>query len=214
MSYQLQASSWRVPFLWTSSPSGTYVRTALYIRTSIVVLHCTYLYSSDADALYTYLYSSTALYTYLYSSTALYTYLYSSAALYAYLDGAQPAFHCFVLLRLVAFGRCFRAETGVCNVGGGGVSLIDVPWHNNNGWFIPLYPGGKGRTSRGLYRVHQFSKVELFGLTAQEEGSESQQLLEEFLSLQKDILSSLGLHYRYRDCLNICISSPRVERTL
>ncbi len=62
---------------------------------------------------------------------------------------------------------------------------------------MPFYAGGKGHASRGLYRVHQFSKVELFGLTAQEEGSESQQLLEEFLSLQKDILSSLGLHYRY-----------------
>lgn len=59
------------------------------------------------------------------------------------------------------------------------------------------YAGGGGHATRGLYRVHQFSKVELFGLTAQEGGSESQQMLEEFLSLQKDILSSLGLHYRY-----------------
>ena len=44
--------------------------------------------------------------------------------------------------------------------------------------------------------MHQFSKVELFGLTAQEEGTESQEMLDEFLSIQKEVLSSLGLHYR------------------
>ncbi|XP_064403281.1 uncharacterized protein LOC135348852 isoform X1 [Halichondria panicea] len=86
-------------------------------------------------------------------------------------------------IRLVAFGRCFRAETG-----------------------------GKGHGSRGLYRVHQFSKVELFGLTAQEEGSESQQLLEEFLSLQKDILSSLGLHYRVLEMATAELGGPAYRK--
>ncbi|XP_029570682.1 serine--tRNA ligase, mitochondrial-like [Salmo trutta] len=51
-----------------------------------------------------------------------------------------------------------------------------------------------GRETWGLYRVHHFNKVEMFGVTADETGEESSQMLEEFLSLQKEI-SSLELHY-------------------
>lgn len=36
----------------------------------------------------------------------------------------------------------------------------------------------------------------MFGVTADETGEESSQMLEEFLSLQKEIFSSLELHYR------------------
>lgn len=36
----------------------------------------------------------------------------------------------------------------------------------------------------------------MFGLTANETGEESAQLLEEFVSLQKEIFSALELHYR------------------
>ncbi|NXQ29559.1 SYSM protein, partial [Alaudala cheleensis] len=53
-----------------------------------------------------------------------------------------------------------------------------------------------GRDPWGLYRVHQFTKVEMFGVTAAERGTESEELLEEFLGLQKEIFSELGLHYR------------------
>ncbi|CAB1348755.1 unnamed protein product [Coregonus sp. 'balchen'] len=56
-----------------------------------------------------------------------------------------------------------------------------------------------GRETWGLYRVHHFSKVEMFGVTADETGEESSQMLEEFLSLQKEIFSSLELHYRVLD---------------
>ncbi|XP_056157783.1 serine--tRNA ligase, mitochondrial [Lampris incognitus] len=56
-----------------------------------------------------------------------------------------------------------------------------------------------GRETWGLYRVHHFNKVEMFGVTANETGEESHQLLEEFLSLQKEIFSSLELHYRVLD---------------
>ncbi|XP_020642969.3 serine--tRNA ligase, mitochondrial [Pogona vitticeps] len=51
----------------------------------------------------------------------------------------------------------------------------------------------------GLYRVHQFTKVEMFGVTANESGLESAALLEEFLTIQKEIFSDLGLHYRVLD---------------
>ncbi|XP_077579397.1 serine--tRNA ligase, mitochondrial [Stigmatopora nigra] len=56
-----------------------------------------------------------------------------------------------------------------------------------------------GREPWGLYRVHHFNKVEMFGVTANETGEESAQLLEEFVSLQKEIFSGLELHYRVLD---------------
>ncbi|KAL0972783.1 hypothetical protein UPYG_G00194700 [Umbra pygmaea] len=56
-----------------------------------------------------------------------------------------------------------------------------------------------GREFWGLYRVHHFNKVEMFGVTADDTGEESSQMLDEFLSLQKEIFSSLDLHYRVLD---------------
>ncbi|KAJ6663781.1 hypothetical protein lerEdw1_009860 [Lerista edwardsae] len=56
-----------------------------------------------------------------------------------------------------------------------------------------------GKEPWGLYRVHQFSKVEMFGLTTSETGEESEALLLEFLALQKEIFSELGLHYKVLD---------------
>uniref|UniRef100_A0A8C3Q244 serine--tRNA ligase n=1 Tax=Chrysolophus pictus TaxID=9089 RepID=A0A8C3Q244_CHRPC len=56
-----------------------------------------------------------------------------------------------------------------------------------------------GREPWGLYRVHQFTKVEMFGVTAAESGAESEMMLDEFLMLQKEIFSELGLHYRVLD---------------
>ncbi|XP_015280501.1 PREDICTED: serine--tRNA ligase, mitochondrial [Gekko japonicus] len=41
--------------------------------------------------------------------------------------------------------------------------------------------------------------VEMFGVTANETGEESAALLEEFLTLQKEIFSELGLHYKVLD---------------
>ncbi|KAL3992269.1 guanine nucleotide exchange factor VAV [Sarotherodon galilaeus] len=56
-----------------------------------------------------------------------------------------------------------------------------------------------GRETWGLYRVHHFNKVEMFGVTADETGEESSQLLQEFVSLQKEMFSALELHYRVLD---------------
>lgn len=53
--------------------------------------------------------------------------------------------------------------------------------------------GARGKDTRGLYRVHQFTKVELFALTGEEE---SEGFMEEMLSLQRDIFSGLGFPYR------------------
>jgi seryl-tRNA synthetase len=74
--------------------------------------------------------------------------------------------------------------------------------------------GARGVDTKGLYRVHEFTKVEMFGWTLPDmpsepssssatdmfEGSEyssaSEQLFNEMLSIQQEILTSLGLHYR------------------
>ena len=55
---------------------------------------------------------------------------------------------------------------------------------------------GSGSERRGLYRVHQFSKVELFSFTANESGSESEEMLQEMVDMQKEIAEELGFHYR------------------
>ncbi|XP_058136197.1 serine--tRNA ligase, mitochondrial isoform X2 [Dasypus novemcinctus] len=71
-------------------------------------------------------------------------------------------------IRMVCSSTCYRAETD------------------------------SGKEPWGLYRVHHFTKVEMFGVTGP--GLEqSSQLLEEFLSLQMEILTELGLHFRVLD---------------
>jgi len=67
-------------------------------------------------------------------------------------------------VNLVAFGHAFRHEVG-----------------------------HRGQETRGLYRVHQFSKVEMFSFTIPEE-SEAQ--LERMLESQVEFFTSLGLHFR------------------
>lgn len=58
--------------------------------------------------------------------------------------------------------------------------------------------GAAGRESKGLYRVHQFSKIELFQITTPEH---STQALEDILKLEETIYQRLGLPYRV---LRIC----------
>ncbi|OCF31500.1 serine-tRNA ligase [Kwoniella heveanensis BCC8398] len=69
--------------------------------------------------------------------------------------------------KVVGVGRAFRAEAGA-----------------------------RGSDTRGLYRVHQFTKVELFAVTAQN-GSEG--LMEEIRAVQKEIAQGLGLSVRVLD---------------
>ncbi|KDN52699.1 seryl-tRNA synthetase [Tilletiaria anomala UBC 951] len=67
-------------------------------------------------------------------------------------------------LRVVALSHSFRAEAGA-----------------------------RGADTRGLYRVHQFAKAELFVVC---NASQSDEILEELRSLQEHIISSLGIPYR------------------
>lgn len=86
-------------------------------------------------------------------------------------------------LKLVGVSRCYRAEAGA-----------------------------RGVDTKGLYRVHEFSKVEMFVWTlpdpsattedsggfaqAQEGRSQTEKVFEEMLGIQKEILQKMGLHCR------------------
>jgi seryl-tRNA synthetase len=56
--------------------------------------------------------------------------------------------------------------------------------------------GSHGRASRGLYRVHQFTKVEMFAFTTPEQ---SEGLHEEMVDIEEEIFQGLGLPYRVVD---------------
>lgn len=53
--------------------------------------------------------------------------------------------------------------------------------------------GSSGRESKGLYRVHQFSKIELFQITKPEN---AEQALEEILKVEETIYQKLEIPYR------------------
>lgn len=54
--------------------------------------------------------------------------------------------------------------------------------------------GARGADTRGLYRVHQFSKLELF-VVAEEEQSEG--VMEDIRKVQQEIYDGLGIPYRF-----------------
>jgi seryl-tRNA synthetase len=66
--------------------------------------------------------------------------------------------------------------------------------------------GARGADTKGLYRVHEFTKVEMFAWTLPDNNdqehfttptsSNSEAIFAEMLSIQKDILQALGLHCR------------------
>lgn len=56
--------------------------------------------------------------------------------------------------------------------------------------------GSAGRESRGLYRVHQFSKVEMFAFALPDQ---SDALHEQFLAIEEEIFQGLELPYRVVD---------------
>jgi len=70
-------------------------------------------------------------------------------------------------IKLAGFSHCFRAETG-----------------------------GGGFQTRGLFRLHQFSKTEMFVFCDPEDSEEQHQ---DLLKVQEDICNQLGLHWRTID---------------
>ena len=54
---------------------------------------------------------------------------------------------------------------------------------------------GRGQQSHDFYRLNQFSKVEMLGLT-EGHSTECEKLLFEIVDIQEEIIQSLGLPYR------------------
>lgn len=83
-------------------------------------------------------------------------------------------------LRLAGFGHCFRTEAGAAGAG-----------------------------TRGLYRLHQFSKVELFVVCAPHQ---SDALHAELLEFEAGLFSELGLHCRVLDMPACDLGAPAYRK--
>ncbi|XP_016473267.1 serine--tRNA ligase, chloroplastic/mitochondrial isoform X2 [Nicotiana tabacum] len=83
-------------------------------------------------------------------------------------------------LKYVAFSHCFRTEAGAA-----------------------------GAATRGLYRVHQFSKVEMFILCRPDE---SDSYHEELIEIEEDLFSSLGFHFKTLDMATQDLGAPAYRK--
>ena len=69
--------------------------------------------------------------------------------------------------------------------------------------------GAGGRASRGLYRVHQFTKVEMFAFTAPDQ---SDAMLDYFCSLECQLFDDLGIPYRVIDTATGDLGGPAYRK--
>ncbi|KAK7410506.1 hypothetical protein VNO78_01330 [Psophocarpus tetragonolobus] len=83
-------------------------------------------------------------------------------------------------LKYVAFSHCFRTEAGAA-----------------------------GMATRGLYRVHQFSKVEMFIFCRPED---SEHYHQELIKIEEDLFSSLGFHFKTLDMASEDLGAPAYRK--
>ena len=69
--------------------------------------------------------------------------------------------------------------------------------------------GAAGRASRGLYRVHQFTKVEMFAFTHPDD---SEKTLDEFCGLECKIFDALGIPFRVVDTATGDLGGPAYRK--
>jgi seryl-tRNA synthetase len=69
--------------------------------------------------------------------------------------------------------------------------------------------GAHGRATRGLYRVHQFTKVEMFAFTLPEQSEEVHQRL---LDLECELFDGLGIPYRVIDTASGDLGGPAYRK--
>lgn len=69
--------------------------------------------------------------------------------------------------------------------------------------------GGAGQYSKGLYRVHQFSKLEMFIFCLPED---SDRMHDELLAIEEEIFSGLGLAYRVVDTCTGDLGAPAYRK--
>ena len=83
-------------------------------------------------------------------------------------------------IQLVGPSRCYRAEAGA-----------------------------RGVDTKGLYRVHEFTKVEMFAWTVQ---GDEDGVFQSMLAIQKEILQSLGLHCRVLEMPSTDLGASAVRK--
>jgi seryl-tRNA synthetase len=69
--------------------------------------------------------------------------------------------------------------------------------------------GAPGRDTRGLYRVHQFTKVEMFAFTAPDQ---SESVHQELLHIEEKIFQGLGLPYQVIDTCTGDLGGPAYRK--
>jgi seryl-tRNA synthetase len=69
--------------------------------------------------------------------------------------------------------------------------------------------GAAGRASKGLYRVHQFTKVEMFAFTLPEQ---SEQVHQEMLKLECELFDALAVPYRVIDTATGDLGGPAYRK--
>ncbi|WIA23340.1 hypothetical protein OEZ85_000104 [Tetradesmus obliquus] len=83
-------------------------------------------------------------------------------------------------IKMVAYGRCFRTEAGA-----------------------------SGAAGKGLYRVHQFTKVEMFVLATPEQ---SDALHQELIGIEQELFTELGLHFKVLDMPSGDLGAPAYRK--
>lgn len=83
-------------------------------------------------------------------------------------------------IKVAAYGRCFRTEAGAA-----------------------------GAAGKGLYRVHQFSKVEMFVVCTPEQ---SEQLHKELIDIEVEMFQELGLHFQVLDMPSCDLGAPAYRK--
>ena len=71
--------------------------------------------------------------------------------------------------------------------------------------------GAHGKATRGIYRVHQFTKVEIFGFTAPDTVA-SDAFHKEILRIEEDIFQGLGLPYHVLDICTGDLGGPAYRK--
>ncbi len=69
--------------------------------------------------------------------------------------------------------------------------------------------GAYGKASKGLYRVHQFSKVEMFAYTKPEQSDE---MLDRLLAIEEKIFTGLEIPYRVIECCSGDLGGPAYRK--
>lgn len=69
--------------------------------------------------------------------------------------------------------------------------------------------GSYGRTSKGLYRVHQFTKLEMFAYCKPED---SEKIHQEILAIEQEIADGLKLNYRVIDIASGDLGGPAFKK--